>query len=131
MTINIGINFMLSVTTTVFFIGLYGIILNRKNILNTILSIEIMLLAVNLSFAALSIYLDDFTGYIFVIFILAIAAAESAIGLSIITSFYKLKGSIQIESVKKKIVNEFKKNTLEFEKNGVRTRTLRRDRSTL
>lgn len=101
---------MLSVSIIVFFIGLYGIILNRKNVLSIILSIEIMLLSINLSFAALSIYLDDITGYIFVIFILAIAAAESAVGLSIITSFYKLKGSIQIESVKKKsIIKTLKK----------------------
>jgi NADH-quinone oxidoreductase subunit K len=103
MTLKIGINTVLSLTTIVFFIGLYGIILNRKNILNIILSIEIMLLAVNLSFAALSIYLDDILGYVFVVFILAIAAAESAIGLSIITSFYRLKGSIQIEPIKKLI----------------------------
>lgn len=95
---------MLTIYIIIFFIGLYGIILNRKNILSLILSIEIMLLAVNLSFATLSIYLDDIIGYVFVIFILAIAAAESAIGLSIITSFYKLKGSIQIETVKKKAI---------------------------
>lgn len=98
---------MLSIIVIIFVIGLYGIILNRKNILSIILSIEIMLLAVNLSFAVLAVYLDDIIGYIFVIFILAIAAAESAIGLSIITAFYKLKGSIQIEFVKKqsKIIN--------------------------
>jgi len=110
MILKIGINTLLSITIIIFFIGLYGIILNRKNVLSIILSIEIMLLAVNLSFAALSIYLDDITGYIFVIFILTIAAAESAIGLSIITSFFKLKGSIQIESVKKKSIIGLKKN---------------------
>ena len=63
-----------------------------------------MLLAVNLSFASLSIYLDDIIGYIFVIFILVIAANESAVGLAIITSFYKLKNSIQIMPVKKALV---------------------------
>lgn len=103
MTIRIGINIVLSFTTIIFFVGLYGVVLNRRNILSIILSIEIMLLAINLSLAALSVYLDDITGYIFVIFILTIAAAESAVGLSIITSFYRLKGSIQIESVKKPI----------------------------
>lgn len=91
----------MTLTTLIFFIGLYGIILNRKNILNMILSIEIMLLAINFNFAALSVYLDDIIGYVFVVFVLAIAAAESAVGLSIITAFYKLKNSIQIESVKK------------------------------
>ena len=68
-----------------------------------VLSIEILLLAVNLNFAILSVYLDDIVGQIFVIFILTIAAAESAIGLSIITTFYKIKGSIQIEKIKKKV----------------------------
>lgn len=110
MALKIEINFILSLTTIIFFIGLYGVILNRKNILSIILSIEIMLLSVNLSFAAISIYLDDISGYVFVIFILAIAAAESAVGLSIITAFYKLKNSIQIESIKKKSIINFKSN---------------------
>jgi NADH-quinone oxidoreductase subunit K len=67
-----------------------------------LLSIEILLLAINLNFATLSIYLDDLTGHIFVIFILTIAAAESAVGLSLITSLYQLKTSIEIEPIKKK-----------------------------
>ena len=102
-TSGIGVNFVLSVTSVVFFIGLFGVILNRKNILMVVLSIEILLLAVNLNFAILSVYLDDIVGQIFVIFILTIAAAESAIGLSIVTTFYKIKGSIQIEKIKKSI----------------------------
>ena len=67
------------------------------------MSIEILLLAVNLNFAALSIYLDDIVGQIFVIFILTIAAAESAIGLAIITVFYRLKNSIQLDPIKRKL----------------------------
>lgn len=67
------------------------------------MSIELMLLAVNLNFAAFSIYLDDIVGQIFVLFILAIAAAESAIGLSILTVLYRLKNSIQLDPIKKKI----------------------------
>ena len=67
------------------------------------MSIEILLLAVNLNFATLSIYLDDIVGQIFVIFVLTIAAAESAIGLSIITVFFRLKNSIQLDPIKKKI----------------------------
>lgn len=70
------------------------------------MSIEILLLAVNLNFAALSVYLDDIVGHIFVFFILTIAAAESAIGLSIITSSYKLKGSIEVNSIKRKVVRK-------------------------
>lgn len=70
------------------------------------MSIELLLLAVNLNFAAFSVYLDDIVGQIFVLFILTIAAAESAIGLAIITVFYRLKSSIQLEPIKKKINNK-------------------------
>lgn len=80
-----------------------GIVLNRKNILVTIMSIELLLLAVNLNFAAFSIYLDDIVGQIFVLFILTVAAAESAIGLAIITVLYRLKNSIELTPIKKKI----------------------------
>jgi len=104
--LTININYILNVTSIVFLIGLLGIILNRKNILTIIMSIELLLLAVNLNFAALSIYLDDIIGQIFVLFILTIAATESAIGLAIITVFYRLKNSIQLEPVKKKITNK-------------------------
>ena len=65
------------------------------------MSIELLLLSVNLNFAIFSVYLDDIIGQIFVIFILTIAAAESAIGLAIITVFYRLKNSIEMESIKK------------------------------
>jgi NADH-quinone oxidoreductase subunit K len=102
----ININYLLNVTLIVFTIGLIGIVLNRKNILIIIMSIELLLLAVNLNFAAFSIYLDDIIGQIFVLFILTIAATESAIGLAIITVFYRLKNSIQLEPIKKKITNK-------------------------
>ena len=104
--LTININYILKLTCIVFFIGLIGIILNRKNILIIIMSIELLLLAVNLNFAALSIYLDDITGQIFILFILTIAATESAIGLAILTVFYRLKNSIQLEPIKKKITNK-------------------------
>ena len=83
-----------------------GIVLNRKNILITIMSIELLLLAVNLNFAAFSIYLDDVIGQIFVLFVLTIAATESAIGLAIITVFYRLKNSIQLDPIRQKITNK-------------------------
>lgn len=102
----LNINYILNITSLVFFIGLLGIILNRKNILTIIMSIELLLLAINLNFASLSIYLDDILGQIFVLFILTIAATESAIGLAIITVFYKLKNSIQLEPIKKKLTNK-------------------------
>ena len=82
--LTININYILSLTTIVFVIGLIGIVLNRKNILIILMSIELLLLSVNLNFAAFSIYLDDIIGQIFVVFILTIAATESAIGLAII-----------------------------------------------
>jgi NADH-quinone oxidoreductase subunit K len=104
--LTININYILSVTSIVFFIGLIGIVLNRKNILIIIMSIELLLLAVNLNFAALSIYLDDIVGQIFILFILTIAATESAIGLAVITVFYRLKNSIELEPIKKKITNK-------------------------
>lgn len=104
--ITISINYILSLTAIVFFIGLFGVILNRKNILTILMSIELLLLGINLNFAALSVYLDDIIGHIFVIFILTIAAAESAIGLAIITIFYKLKNSIELEPIKKRLTNK-------------------------
>jgi len=104
--LTISINYILSITSIVFFIGLLGIVLNRKNILIIIMSIELLLLAVNLNFAAFSIYLDDIIGQIFVLFILTIAATESAIGLAVITVFYRLKNSIELEPIKKKITNK-------------------------
>jgi NADH-quinone oxidoreductase subunit K len=101
--VGISINFIFKLTSLIFFIGLMGIVLNRKNILVTIMSIELLLLAVNLNFAAFSIYLDDIVGQIFVLFILTVAAAESAIGLAIITVLYRLKNSIELTPIKKKI----------------------------
>lgn len=104
--VTVSINYILGLTSTVFFIGLFGVILNRKNILTILMSIELLLLGINLNFAALSIYLDDIIGHIFVIFVLTIAAAESATGLAIITIFYKLKNSIELEPIKKKLTNK-------------------------
>lgn len=104
--LTVNINYILSLTSIVFFIGLIGIVLNRKNILIIIMSIELLLLAVNLNFAALSIYLDDIIGQIFILFILTIAATESAIGLAVITVFYRLKNSIELEPIKKRMTNK-------------------------
>ena len=95
-----NISYILIITTTMFFIGLLGLVLNRKNILITIMAIEIMLLAVNLNFSIFSVYLDDIVGHIFVLFILTVAATESSIGLSILSAYYKLKQTIQMEKIK-------------------------------
>lgn len=95
-----NINYILVSIIGLFFIGFLGVILNRKNVLITIMSVEVMLLAVNLNFIVFSIYLDDIAGYIFVLFILTIAATESAIGLAILSIYYKLKQTIQMDTVK-------------------------------
>ena len=104
--LGISINYFLNLTCIVFFIGLLGIVLNRKNILIIIMSIELLLLVVNLNFVAFSIYLDDIIGQIFVLFILTIAATESAIGLAIVTAFFRLKNSIELKPIRKKITNK-------------------------
>jgi len=98
--ITTNISYILTITIILFFIGMLGLVLNRKNILITIMSIEIMLLSVNLNFVIFSVYLDDVVGYIFVLFILTIAATESSIGLSILSAYYKLKQTVQMEKVK-------------------------------
>ena len=92
--------YILNVIVILFFIGVLGIVLNRKNILITIMSLELMLLAVNLNFVVFSIYLDDVVGQIFVLFILTIAATESSIGLALLTRYYRLKNTIQMERIK-------------------------------
>jgi len=96
-----NINYVLNIIIVLFLIGMIGIVINRKNIIITLMSIELMLLSVNLNFIIFSIYLDDITGYLFVLFILTIAATESAIGLAILTAYYKLKQTIQMDKVKK------------------------------
>lgn len=93
--------YFLLVNTTLFSIGALGLVLNRKNILIIIMSIELMLLSVNLNFIIFSIYLDDILGQLFVIFILTIAATESAIGLAILSSYYRVKNTIVIDKIKK------------------------------
>lgn len=91
---------MLSVTTLLFFTGVVGVILNRKNILITFMSLELMLLAVNLNFLSFSLLLDDIVGQIFVLFILTIGATESSIGLSLLTLLHKQKSSIAFDPMK-------------------------------
>jgi NADH-quinone oxidoreductase subunit K len=77
-----------------FFIGLFGIILNRRNILIVLMCLEMILLSLNLNFIVMSSYIDDFSGQIFAFFILTVAAAESAVGLAIIIVYYRLRGDI-------------------------------------
>ena len=89
----------LTVSTFLFLIGLSGIILNRRNIIIVLMSIELILLAVNLNFIVYSVYLDDLMGQVFALFILTVAAAESAIGLAILVVYYRVRGSIAMETI--------------------------------
>ena len=101
----IHINEILTITTTLFFTGMIGLLLNRKNILVTIMSIVLMLLAVNLNFLAFSVQFDDLIGQIFVLFILTIAATESAIGLAILSIYNNTKNTISFEKMKNQNFN--------------------------
>ena len=89
----------LILSTIVFFIGFAGVVINRKSLIAVLLAIELMLLAVSINFVAFSSYLHDIAGQIFSIFILAIAAAESAIALAIIVLYFKNAGSINIKDI--------------------------------
>ncbi len=93
--------FALQIVTniTLFFVGISGIILNRKSVLLILMCIELVLLSINLNFIIFSVYLDDFYGQIFSLFILTIAAAESAIGLAILILYYRIRGKILINQV--------------------------------
>jgi NADH-quinone oxidoreductase subunit K len=97
----IELNFYLLNTSIVLFhIGMLGLILNRGNILKTIMSLEILLLSVNLSFITFSLYLDDVVGYIFVFFILVLSATESSVGLAILSVFYEQRDDIALDPIK-------------------------------
>jgi NADH-quinone oxidoreductase subunit K len=82
-----------------FVIGVSGIFINRKNIIVILMSVELMLLAVNINFVAFSAHLNDLVGQLFTIFILTVAAAEAAIGLAILVIYYRNRGSISVENV--------------------------------
>lgn len=89
----------LAVAIILFLTGIAGIFLNRKNIIVILMSIELMLLAVNLNFIVFSVYLDDVIGQMFSLFVLTVAAAESAIGLAILVIYYRVKGTVSVELV--------------------------------
>lgn len=89
----------LTVALILFLLGIWGMFLNRKNIIIMLMSIELMLLAVNFNFIIFSVYLDDLVGQLFALFVLTVAAAESAIGLAILVIYYRLKGSIAVEHI--------------------------------
>jgi NADH-quinone oxidoreductase subunit K len=95
----IPVEHFLVLAAILFTLGIFGIFLNRKNIIVILMSIELILLAVNLNFVAFSAHLGDLTGQIFAMFILTVAAAEAAIGLAIVVVVYRARGSIAVEDI--------------------------------
>jgi NADH-quinone oxidoreductase subunit K len=89
----------LTVSAILFMLGVFGIFLNRKNVIIILMSVELMLLAVNINMVAFSHFLNDITGQVFALFILTVAAAEAAIGLAILVVFYRKRGTIAVEDV--------------------------------
>jgi len=95
----ITLNHYLVLASILFVIGIFGVFLNKKNIIIILMSIELMLLAVNINFVAFSSYLNDIMGQIFSLLILTVAAAEAAIGLAILVIYYRNKGSISVDDI--------------------------------
>ena len=97
--IEIGLGHYLSLGAIIFFLGIIGIFLNRKNVIVILMSIELMLLSVNLNLVAFSTHLNDLVGQVFAMFVLTVAAAEAAIGLAILVVFFRNRGSIAVEDI--------------------------------
>jgi len=97
--IEIGLGHYLTLAAIIFTLGIIGIFLNRKNVIIILMSIELILLAVNINLVSFSIYLQNLVGQVFTMFILTVAAAEAAVGLAIIVIYYKNKGSINVEQI--------------------------------
>ena len=95
----IGLSHYLAVAAVLFTLGVFGIFVNRKNVIVILMSIELILLAVNINLVAFSTHLNDITGQVFALLILTVAAAEAAIGLAILVVFYRNRGSIAVEDV--------------------------------
>ncbi len=95
----IGINHYLTVAAILFAIGVLGIFVNRKNIIVILMSIELILLSVNINLVAFSAFLHDMAGQVFALFVLTVAAGEAAIGLAILVVYFRNRGSIAVEDV--------------------------------
>ena len=95
----IGLGHYLAVGAILFTLGVLGIFLNRKNVIVILMSVELILLAVNINFVAFSVFLGNITGQIFALFVLTVAAAEASIGLAILVVFYRNRGPIAVEDI--------------------------------
>ena len=97
--LNIGLAHYLSVAAVLFTLGIFGIFLNRKNVIIILMSVELMLLAVNINLVAFSAELSDLVGQVFAMFVLTVAAAEAAVGLAILVIFFRNRGTIAVEDI--------------------------------
>ncbi|MCA3273656.1 MAG: NADH-quinone oxidoreductase subunit NuoK [Roseomonas sp.] len=95
----IGLSHFLTVAAILFVLGIFGIFLNRKNVIVILMSVELILLSVNLNLVAFSAHLNDLAGQVFAMFILTVAAAEAAIGLAILVVYFRNRGSIEVEDI--------------------------------
>jgi len=96
---SVGLPHYLILAAILFSLGIFGIFLNRKNVIVILMSIELILLAVNINFVAFSSHLGDLTGQVFALLVLTVAAAEAAIGLAIVVVYYRNRGSIAVEDI--------------------------------
>ena len=99
MMLEIGLSHYLSVAAILFALGFFGIFLNRKNVIIILMSVELMLLAVNINLVAFSTHMGDLVGQVFALFVLTVAAAEAAIGLAILVVYFRNRGSIAVEDI--------------------------------
>jgi NADH-quinone oxidoreductase subunit K len=95
----IGLAHYLTVASILFTLGVFGIFINRKNVIVILMSIELILLAVNLNLVAFSAFLNDLVGQLFTLFVLTVAAAEAAIGLAIVVVYYRNRGTIAVDEI--------------------------------
>ena len=95
----IGLGHYLAVAAILFTLGVFGIFLNRKNVIVILMSVELILLSANINFVAFSSYLGDILGQVFALFVLTVAAAEAAIGLAILVVYFRNRGSIAVEDI--------------------------------
>jgi len=95
----IGLAHYLTVASILFTLGVFGIFINRKNVIVILMSIELMLLAVNINLVAFSAFLNDLVGQVFTLFVLTVAAAEAAIGLAIVVVYYRNRGTIAVDEM--------------------------------
>ncbi len=95
----VGLGHYLTVAAILFTVGVFGILVNRKNVIIMLMSVELILLAVNINMVAFSSFLNDLVGQIFALLVLTVAAAEAAIGLAILVAFFRNRGSIAVEDI--------------------------------